>query len=86
MATVVGCSEATDEVTNTISCGEVCTRYSDCFDADYDIEGCIDRCEDDADASENKERRLEMCDACIDDRSCTEATFDCTSECVGIVP
>jgi hypothetical protein len=86
LASVVGCSEAADEVTNTIDCGEVCERYSDCFDADYDVEGCIDRCENSADASEDKERRLEMCDACIDDRSCSSATFNCTDDCVGIVP
>lgn len=86
MASAVGCGEAADEVTNSISCGEVCARYSDCFDADYDVEGCTDRCEDQADASEDKEQRLEICDACIDDRSCTEATFDCTDDCVGIVP
>lgn len=86
MASVFGCGEAADEVTNSIGCGEVCARYSDCFDADYDVEGCTDRCEDDADASEDKEQRLEICNACIDDRSCSEATFDCTDDCVGIVP
>ena len=86
VASVVGCSEAVDEVTNSISCGEVCERYQDCFDADYDVEGCTDRCENSADASEDKERRLEICDACIDDRSCSDATFACTDDCVGIVP
>ena len=85
VASVVGCSAA-DEVSNTIDCGQVCARYSDCFDADYDVEGCTDRCENSADASEDKERRLEMCDACIDDRSCGDATFNCADDCVGIVP
>jgi hypothetical protein len=85
-ASAVGCGDTVDEITNSITCAEVCGRYADCFDADYDVEGCADRCEDGADASEDKEQRLEICSACIDDRSCTEATFDCTDDCVGIVP
>jgi hypothetical protein len=84
-ATVVGCGETADEVTNSITCAEVCGRYADCFDADYDVDGCTDRCENGATANEARERRLESCDACIDERSCTEA-FDCADECVGIVP
>lgn len=82
---VVGCGDTVDEVTNSISCGEVCEQYSDCFDADYDVDGCTDRCENDATASEDKERRLEICNACIDDRSCT-ATFNCSNDCASIVP
>jgi hypothetical protein len=85
-AAVVGCGDTVDEVTNSITCGEVCEQYADCFDADYDVDGCIDRCENDATANEDQERRLEICDACIDDRSCAEATFNCTDDCVGIVP
>jgi hypothetical protein len=85
-AAFVGCSEAADEVTNTVNCGSVCGRYADCFDSDFDIDGCTDRCEDEADASENREERLEACDACIDDKSCSDATFNCASQCAGIVP
>lgn len=82
----VGCGEAADEVTNTVECSSVCNRYSDCFDADFDVEGCTDRCDNEADASENREERLESCNACIDDRSCTSATFTCADECAGVVP
>jgi hypothetical protein len=82
----IGCSEAADEVTNTVNCASVCNRYQECFDSDFDVEGCTDRCEDDADASENREERLESCDSCIDDKSCSEATFNCASQCAGIVP
>jgi hypothetical protein len=83
---LVGCSDTVDEISNSIDCHGVCQRYADCFDADYDVDGCADRCENSADNSENRERRLEMCDACIDDRSCSEATFSCTDDCVGVVP
>jgi hypothetical protein len=85
-AMFVGCSEAVDEVTSTVKCADVCGRYKDCFDSDFDVDGCTDRCEDDADASENREQRLEACDSCIDDKSCTDATFNCASQCAGIVP
>jgi hypothetical protein len=82
----VGCSEAVDEVTNTVNCHDVCERYQSCFDSDFDVSGCTDKCEDEADADADREERLERCDSCIDDRSCTSATFNCADECVGIVP
>ena len=81
---ITGCS--TEEVSNKIDCHSVCNRYQSCFDSDYDVDGCTDRCESDANADEDRESRLEMCDACIDDKSCSEATFSCADECVGIVP
>ena len=81
-----GCSEAVDELTNRVDCHDVCQRYADCFNAEYDVDGCVDRCESDADSSEDREARLETCDNCIDDRSCTSATFSCADKCSGIVP
>jgi hypothetical protein len=82
----VGCSEAVDEITNTVNCRSVCERYSECIDSDYDVDGCTDRCEGEADASEDREAKLEACENCIDDRSCATATFACAAECGGIVP
>jgi hypothetical protein len=86
LAALVGCTSTVDEVTNTIDCQTVCERYADCFNADYDVDGCIDRCQNSADADAERQRRLRTCDDCIDDRSCTAATFSCADECVGIVP
>ena len=84
--TALACSEAVDEVTNTVNCASVCNRYYDCFESDGDVDGCTDRCEDAADASASREERLEACNACIDDRSCASATFTCGAQCDGIVP
>jgi hypothetical protein len=81
-----GCSDTVDEVSNKIDCHSVCKRYADCFDADYDVEGCEDKCENSADSSEARETKLERCDDCLDDRSCSGAAFNCADECVGIVP
>ena len=81
-----GCSEAVDDITNRVDCHSVCQRYAGCFNAEYDVDGCADRCESAADSSEDREARLETCDSCIDDRSCSSATFSCADACVGIVP
>ncbi len=83
---VAGCSSTVDEVTTSIDCHTVCQRYADCFASDYDVDGCTDKCENSSDASSERQRKLKMCDACIDDRSCTAATFNCADDCVGIVP
>jgi hypothetical protein len=83
---VAGCSDTVDEVSNKIDCHSVCKRYADCFDSDYDIDGCEDKCESSADSSEAREAKLESCDDCMDDRSCKSTAFSCVDECVGIVP
>lgn len=82
----LACSETADEATNLVNCHSVCERYSDCVDPDVDVDACTDRCEDEADASEAREERLEACDSCIEDRSCSSAGFNCGTECGGIVP
>jgi hypothetical protein len=79
-----GCS--TDEIENRITCADVCNRYQECFDDDYDVSACVDRCEDDATADEEKEQRLETCEACIDDESCASALFECSTDCGQFVP
>lgn len=86
LAGTVGCSDTVDEITNNIDCHAVCERYGDCFDADYDVEGCTDKCENRAGSDDDRQRQLRQCDDCIDDRSCTSATFACAADCVGIVP
>jgi hypothetical protein len=83
---VLGCSDTIDEISNSIDCHQVCQRYADCFKSDYDVDGCTDKCENSADNDEARERKLETCNTCIDDRSCTDATFNCADDCIGIVP
>jgi hypothetical protein len=79
-----GCSSTVDEVTTALDCHDVCQRYADCFNADYDVDGCTDRCENSADADADRQRKLRTCDNCIDDSSCA-ASLSCSDECVGIV-
>jgi len=80
-----GCS-ADDEIDEEIDCGQICNRYADCIDEDYDVSECQDRCENNADADPDFARDTDDCENCLDDRSCTGATFGCAAECVAIVP
>ena len=85
-AALLGCSSTVDEITNKIDCHQVCQRYADCFKSDYDVDGSNDKCENSADDDAQRERKLETCDSCIEDRSCKHATFNCADDCLGIVP
>lgn len=80
----LSCGEA-DKVENKISCSQVCNRYKDCFDSNYDVKGCTSSCETEANKDEDKDRRLEQCNDCIDDQSCSSSAFHCTTECAGVL-
>ncbi len=79
---LVGCSE----VDEAIDCNQICNRYKDCFDANYDVSACASRCESNADNVANYADKVDACENCIDDRSCASATFGCAAECSTIVP
>jgi hypothetical protein len=69
-----------------IDCQAICARYSSCFDAAYSVVTCTERCR--VNSTENAEyrRRADPCNACIDERACTSATFNCTTTCADVVP
>jgi hypothetical protein len=79
---VVSCGEAD----RFFDCQDVCSRYKTCFDSTYDVGTCRSRCRDKAGADTNFEKRADDCENCIDDKSCSEATFKCATECAGVVP
>ena len=81
-ALLYGC----DSVDNAIDCRQICGRYASCWDTHYNVEACADRCRRDGEADRDYRRKSDICDACMDDRSCAAATFACASECAGIVP
>ena len=86
LAVLGACSDTVDDITNNIDCHSVCKRYADCFNADYDVDGCSDRCDNSADSDAERQRKLRACNSCIENRSCTETTFVCATDCAGIVP
>lgn len=85
---VLGClfTGCGDEIGNVIDCAHVCNRYKDCFNSNYDVSSCTNQCQSDAGASSDKEARLEKCNSCIGDRSCVSATFNCATDCAGVIP
>ncbi len=87
LACVAGCGEdgPIKAVTTKINCHDVCGRYKDCLDSNYDVDGCVTRCEQQA-ASEEKDQKLKTCETCLDDKSCKASVFNCATECAGIIP
>jgi len=79
--TGVACSAA-DPITNKWDCNDVCKRYSSCFDSDYDVEACRDRCESDASNSDAKQDKLDACHDCIGENdSCVKDLAECSGSC-----
>ena len=79
-----GCANAADDIDQYTDCIDICGRYADCIDSSYDTDACADRCEEMD--HRNGTTRVDTCENCLDDRSCTGSVFACTAECVGIVP
>jgi hypothetical protein len=77
-----GCSR----VENAVDCHGICSRYQSCFDSSYDTNVCETRCRDNANTDDQYEQKVDACKSCIDDKSCASATFNCATQCAGIVP
>jgi hypothetical protein len=73
-------------VENRLNCRRVCNMYEDCVDSDYDTSDCISRCSSDAADDDDYARQVDICESCIDGRSCGEAFVACTTDCAPIVP
>ena len=70
---------------NLFDCQSVCTRYRDCYQADYDVGKCRDSCRSRSANDSSVRTAADQCEACIGDESCLSATFTCPS-CSSIVP
>jgi hypothetical protein len=75
-----------DHVENAIDCHGICQRYSDCYDKSYDVDSCESKCKDNANSDKDFMSKADDCNDCIGDKSCASATFNCATQCVGIVP
>lgn len=73
-----------DKADAAFDCAKVCDKYKECLGgADYDSSACASRCRDDADTEAFRDK-ADMCETCVDDKSCLAGTFACATECVGI--
>jgi hypothetical protein len=77
-----GCGKA-DEI---FDCQSVCERYRDCYNGDYDVDGCRQRCRNNSEKNSSVRDDADQCEACIGDKSCLSATFNCAAPCGAIVP
>jgi len=77
----LGCADAK----NVVSCAEVCNKYKSCINSDYDVASCTTQCEDKANDSASRQDQLDSCNSCIEDRSCSGAVFNCTTECASVI-
>lgn len=80
--TVDGCGAA-DEI---FDCQSVCQRYHDCYDSGYDVGACRQQCRDNSESNPSIRQDADQCEACIGDKSCLSATFQCADPCAHIVP
>jgi hypothetical protein len=69
-----------------VDCNTICNRYKSCFDASYDVSACASRCRDRAANDSATANAVNRCEACINDRACTSATFNCSVDCGNVVP
>ena len=79
-------SQACSAVDNAVDCHAICKRYADCFNSAYDVAACESRCKSNAANDRDYAHKVDVCSACIDDQSCTSATFNCGSSCSSVVP
>lgn len=77
----IGC----DAAENAVNCVQICNRYKDCYNKDYDSSACQTRCRTNANSDSSYMGKASACEACMDDKSCASAAFSCPP-CLGIVP
>jgi hypothetical protein len=75
-----------DKAETAFDCQTICDRYKTCFDSTYNVDSCRSNCQNKAANDMDYQRKVDDCEACIDDRSCSSATFSCGPRCIGIVP
>lgn len=84
LAALSGCVNPIDEIDEEFDCANLCERYRDCFDAQYEVQTCRQRCQGVVDGV--APGRADRCDSCLDPRSCIGAAFGCGEDCQGLLP
>jgi hypothetical protein len=83
---IVSCLLGCGSIQNLIDCNGICGRYQSCFDSKYDTNVCEARCRDNANTDSSYMSKATACHSCLDGRDCASATFNCGTQCAGIVP
>jgi hypothetical protein len=73
-----------DKAENALDCASICDRYKDCWSKDYDTSKCRTDCRSKANNDTAFEAKVDMCAACIEDKSCT-GSFACVADCTPVI-
>ncbi|TNE43228.1 MAG: hypothetical protein EP343_34025 [Deltaproteobacteria bacterium] len=73
-------------IDDLVDCDKICNRYKTCFDSEYNVASCRDRCFNQSRNNAEYNRRANDCSACIETRACASSAFACGVTCIGIVP
>ena len=77
---------ACNPVEVAIDCHAICARYQTCFDKGYDLTKCETSCREHSVSDADYRHKADVCSTCIDDQSCSAATFKCAVPCATVVP
>ncbi len=86
-ALALACDDgAADRIDNRTDCRQICDRFDECLASDdYNVGECVDECAENA-LDDDFEAKVDDCENCLDGNdSCGEDTFDCATECAGVV-
>src|SRR6201995_5694445 len=70
-------------IDRSTDCDNICKKYHDCLNDNTDVDDCSNRCTDMS--SDKEDEQIDKCNDCVNDKSCTNRTFDRTRECARII-
>jgi hypothetical protein len=66
-------------------CRSSCEKYQECVASDFNVDQCTDTCGTRSKSDEAFQTRAEDCSACVEGKTCSEATGRCWDECLSVV-
>lgn len=66
-------------------CADICSRYQECFDADFDAIACADRCETASRVDPAFAVRVSECQDCAAALGCGSTAFLCDAVCEEVI-
>ncbi len=83
MSGTAGLFAACNPTDETVDCIQICDNYQDCEQDNFDRSECASLCESKADVDDAFGQAVDDCQACIDNKSCSEQDA-CAAECAGV--
>lgn len=83
---VCGACDPIRAIDQSVDCNNICARYRDCYNPNYDVAACRSRCENYVHGDGGHADQANQCNNCLDPHSCATIPFSCTTQCAGIIP